>query len=374
MEKSNKLNVLLIFGGRSREHDVSLISASNTISHFNPKRYHLELLYITRDGHWLLCDLSSFKINCDVAKEIAQTLTGVPVTLPLGQGDNPPLYVKETGQSIPIDVVFTVLQGKNGCGAIMQGIWNSVNIPSAGPSLLGGTVGYDKDVTKRLLAEANLPVCRYTVIHHREYTPQCIEQLKEQFDFPFFIKPANSGSSIGVHKIYPESDLEAAIRDVFSFDDKLIVEEYIDGSELEIYAFRSDNEIKTSIVRQTIVGDIHDFYTYKAKYGSDNADTNIKNIPADISKEEHERVKQLTIDAYKVLEGRGEIRLDLFYSSQKKIYINEINTLPALMSKKSQPSLWQGCGISEPDIVDALIESALEERNAQVARHHNQPE
>jgi len=364
VNETNKLSILLTFGGRSREHNVSLISASNIISHFNPEKYHLELLYITRDGHWLLCDTSSFKRNCDVAKEIAQNLTGVPVTLPIGQGDTPPLYVKKTGQHIPIDAVFTVLHGRNGAGGIMQGVWHTVKIPCAGPSLLGGAVGFDKDLMKRLLVQAKLPVCRYAVIHHREGITRCLKRTKELFDFPFFIKPANSGSSLGVHKIYPESDLEAAIRDVFSFDDKLIVEEYIDGSELEIYAFKSGHEIKTSIIRQTIVGEAHDFYTYEAKYGSDNANSNVKNIPADISPEDHERVRQLAMGAYRMLEGRGEIRLDLFYSNHKKIYINEINTVPALMSKKSQPSLWLGCGISQADIVDALIASALEERIA----------
>ncbi len=364
VKKTDKLNVLLTFGGRSLEHDVSLISASNILPHFNPEKYHVELLHISRDGHWLLCDTAQFKRACDVPEDIAGSITGVPVMLPIGQGDRPCLYTKETGQCIPIDVVFTVLHGKNGAGGIMKGLWLTAQIPAAGPSLLGGAVGFDKDVMKRLLCQAGLPVCRYTVIHHQDYTPRCLDNLKEQFSFPFFIKPANSGSSLGVHKIYQESDFQAAVQDVFSFDEKLIVEEYIDGSELEIYAFQSGNEIKTSIVRQTFVGKAHDFYTYEAKYGTDNATSNIKKIPADIPPEDHEKVKQLAIEAYRVLEGRGEVRLDLFYSCQKKIYVNEINTVPALMSKKSQPSLWEGCGISQADIVDALITAALKEAQA----------
>lgn len=357
----NKLNILLTFGGRSREHDVSLITASNIISHFNPQKYHINLLYISREGHWLLCDTLRFKANSDIPEEIAQSLSRVSVTLPVGQGDKPCLYVKDTEQSIPIDVVFTVLHGRHGAGGIMQGLWHTLNIPSAGPSLVGGAVGFDKDLMKRLLSQAGLPVCRYTVIHRRSYCPQCLDVLKKQFAFPFFIKPANSGSSLGVHKVYRESDFETGVQDVFSFDDKLIVEEFIDGSELEIYAFKSGDKIKTSVIRQTFVGKEHDFYTYEAKYGTANATTNIKKIPADIPPADYEKVRQLAINAYEILEGRGEIRLDLFYSSQNEIYINEINTVPALMSKKSQPSLWDGCNISQGDIVDALITSALKE-------------
>ena len=390
MTTPDKLNVLLTFGGRSREHEVSLISASNLFSHFNPEKYHINLLYISREGHWMLCDTDRFKKNCDIPKEIAQSLSGVCVTLPVGQGDHPCLHIppmagnyattnnknaiavhtqhpapafsyKNTEQTIPVDVVFTLLHGRHGAGGVMQGLWKTVNIPSAGPSIAGGVVGFDKDLMKRLLSQAKLPVCRYTVIHRRDYTPHCLEHLKKQFAFPFFIKPANSGSSLGVHKIYQDTDFKAGVEDVFSFDDKLIVEEFIDGSELEIYAFKSGDEIKTSIIRQTFVGKAHDFYTYEAKYGTDNATTNIKNIPAHIPETDHEKVRQLAIEAYKKLEGRGEIRLDLFYSRHNEIYINEINTVPALMSKESQPSLWDGCNISQGDIVDALITSALED-------------
>ncbi len=397
MTTPGKLNILLTFGGRSREHEVSLISASNLFSHFNPEKYHINLLYISRDGHWMLCDTAKFKKNCDIPEEIIQSLSGVGVTLPVGQGDKPHLHItprpgdpatkynenviadtsqnpeprtqnllfniKNKEQTIPIDVVFTLLHGRHGAGGVMQGLWKTLNIPSAGPSIAGGVVGFDKDLMKRLLSQAELPVCRYTVIHRRDYTPHCLEHLKKQFGFPFFIKPANSGSSLGVHKIYKDADFKAGVQDVFSFDDKLIVEEFIDGSELEIYAFKSGDEIKTSIIRQTFVGKAHDFYTYEAKYGTDNATANIKNIPAEIPPADHEKVRQLAIEAYKKLEGRGEIRLDLFYSSRNEIYINEINTVPALMSRKSQPSLWDGCNISQGEIVDALITSALEEEH-----------
>ncbi len=357
--KKNKLNILLTFGGQSNEHNVSLISASNLLPHFTPEKYKVHLLYIKKDGSWLLCDNSKFELCCDIPDKIMASITGVPAYIPIGNGKPSHLHIKDTGEPVEIDLTFTVLHGRNGAGGIMSGLWEIAGIPCAAPSVIGGTIGFDKDVMKRLLSEAGLPVCKYIVVHRNEYTPSYLNKVKEQFEFPFFMKPANSGSSIGVHKIYHESDFDYAVRDIFSIDDKLIVEEYIEGSELEIYCFQAENEIKTSIIRQTIVGPEHDFYTYEAKYGTDNATTNIKNIPADIPEEDHKKVKNFAVQSYKVLEGRGEVRFDLFYSNTKQIYINEINTVPALMTEQSQPSLWKGTGISQADIIDNIVMAAL---------------
>ncbi len=361
VNKKNRLNVLLAFGGRSDEHNVSLISASNIIPHFNPEKYKLKLLYITKKGNWILCEESGFKLNCDFPDQILSTITGDPVYLPIGQGKVSHIFTKDNGEPIRVDLVFAVLHGRNGAGGILPGLWETAGIPFAGPSLIGGAVGFDKDVMKRLLSEAGLPVCRYVVIHQNEYTPSCLDKLVQQFRFPFFIKPGNSGSSLGVHKIYNETDFTDGVEDVFSYDDKLIVEEYIDGSELEVYCFASGDQIKTSMIRQTIVGPEYEFYTYEAKYGMDNGTANIKNIPADIPEKDYKKVQTLAVQAYKALEGRGEVRFDLFYSNDGQIYINEINTVPALMTEQSQPSLWHGTGISQENIIDDMILSALQE-------------
>ena len=360
MAQTDKLNVLLTFGGRSPEHGVSLISASNILPWFDREKYTLALLYINPKGEWTWCDVAGFKIGSDLPEEIRSSLSGQPARLVVGQGDGPRFQVgREKVEEYAVDVVFTMLHGRNGAGGIMQGLWNTVGIPAAGPSLLGGAVGFDKDVMKRLLEQAGLPVCRYEVIHRSADVRQRLAEAGNRFGLPFFIKPANSGSSLGVHKIYDDADLDRAVADVFYYDSKLIAEEYIDGSELEIYAFEKGNDIITSVIRRTIVGSVYDFYTYEAKYGTDNATANIKTIPADIPPADYNRVKELAVQAYKVLEGRGEVRLDLFYSREGEIFINEINTVPALMSPESQPSLWQDCGISQGDIVDALIASAL---------------
>ncbi|SLM30595.1 putative D-alanine--D-alanine ligase [Desulfamplus magnetovallimortis] len=357
--KKDKIDILLAFGGLSREHNVSIISASNIIPHIDPEKYNLNLLYITKEGKWLLCDKYQFKTECDFPDEIIPTIKGIPVYLPIGQGKVSHLYSQESGKIAKIDLVLTLLHGRNGAGGVMNAIWNSVGIPNVGPSMAGGVIGFDKDIMKRLLSEAGLPICRYELIHQKNYSPSSLKDLKSKFSYPFFIKPANSGSSLGVHKIYNDQEFYEKVNDVFLFDNKLIIEEYIDGSELEIYCYEAENIIKTSIIRQTIVGAEYDFYTFEAKYGTDNATTNIKKIPADIPEEDHEKVRQMVIKAYKVLEGRGETRMDLFYSGQGDIYINEINTVPALMSRKSQPSLWDGCGISHGMIIDELIASAL---------------
>ena len=359
MTNNKKLNVLLTFGGRSDEHNVSVISASNVIAHFNPEKYNLKLLYITKDGNWILCDKSKFKLNCDFPEQIKPTIQGKPAYIPVGQGDLKNIFIKETEQPIQVDLVFNVLHGRNGAGGILQGVWDTVGILSVSPSLIGGVIGFDKDLMKRLLSNAGLPICKYKVILQKDYTPSCIEEIKKNFQLPFFIKPANSGSSLGVHKIFKESEFEEAAMDVFSYDNKLIVEEYIDGSELEVYCFAFGDKIQTSIIRQTIIGAEHDFYTYEAKYGTDNAITNIKNIPADIPKNDYDKALSLAIQTYKALGGRGEVRMDLFYSGDKRLYINEINTVPSLMSEQSQPSLWHGCGLSHGKIIDKLISQAM---------------
>lgn len=359
MTNKNKLNILLVFGGRSDEHDVSIISASNIIPHFDQSKYNLNLLYITKEGGWLLCDESRFKLNCDFPEQIKSTIKGVSAYVPIGQGDLKNIFIKKTDQPVQVDLVFNVLHGRNGAGGVLQGVWDTLGIVSVCPSLIGGVIGFDKDIMKRLLSDAGIPICRYKVVHKNDYKPSCIEEIKKNFQFPFFIKPANSGSSLGVHKIYKESEFEEGVTDVFSYDNKLIVEEYIDGSELEVYCFFSEDNVQTSVIRQTIIGAEHDFYTYEAKYGVDNATTNIKNIPADIPKDDYDEALSLSIQAYKALEGRGEIRMDLFYSGDKKIYINEINTIPSLMSAQSQPSLWHGCGLSHGEIIDKLISQAI---------------
>lgn len=358
MANKNRLNVLLTFGGRSNEHNVSVISASNVIPHFNPEKYNLKLLYITRSGKWILCDKSKFKLHCDSSEQILPTIEGSPVYMPIGQGEKTNIYIKKTNEPVEVDLIYNVLHGRNGAGGILQGVWETAGILTVSPSLIGGAVGFDKDLMKRLLSDAGIPICKYMVILQQDYNSSSVDRIKKQFQLPFFIKPANSGSSLGVHKIYKNTDFEKAVADVFSYDKKLIIEEYIDGSELEVYCFESEGEIKTSVVRQTFIGAEHDFYTYEAKYGSDNAATNIKNIPADIPQEDYEKVLAMSIKTYKVLEGKGQVRMDLFYSSDKEIFFNEINTVPSLMSEESQPSLWRGCGLSHGEIIDQLIASA----------------
>lgn len=349
-----KTEVLIPFGGHKFEHDASLISASNIIPFFNKDKFNLNLLYIKPTGEWHICDRNSFLCGSDDIKAIVSSMQMKSAHLEIGIEGGARLKITETGDMIPVDLVFSAMTGKVACDGVMQGLWKSIEWPVSGPDLLGAAIGFDKDVMKRLLSEAGLPVCPYRMFTSRERKSIDFDELKEIFGEPFFMKPANSGSSLGANIIRNKVEFEQGLEDAFRYDNKLMVEEYISGSELELYCIGIEDEVHTTIIRETVCPE--GFWSYEAKYVTDNVE---KYIPARISPETEEEVKNLTQKAYRVLEGHGLARMDFFHSADGTLYINEINTAPVFMSNENQPPLWELSDISYEQLVNWMVKSAL---------------
>lgn len=359
MVESNLRHILLVFGGRSGEHDVSAISASNILPYFDPRKYWVTLLYIARDGQWYLCDKDRFKCHSDVPDEIHASIDKRPAYLAIGVKNGFRLVDAQSDKPVRVDMVFSVLHGIRGAGGYMQGLYEIAGVQFVGPSVRGAAIGFDKDMMKRLWAYAGLPICNYLVFNKNDGDYAQWETIRQQLGTPVFVKPSNSGSSLGVHKVGTENDLNTALEDAFTYDDKVIIETCVEGSELELYCFGCGKEIKTTIVRETVVGTEFGYYSYEAKYGSNNATLNEKYVPARIPESAHAKARHLGAEAYRVLDGRGLARIDLFYSKAGEVILNELNTVPSLMSPISQPSLWEHSGVSHYELVDMMISEAV---------------
>lgn len=348
-----KIRVGIIFGGKSAEHDVSLRSAQNVVAALNKQRYEPVLIGITKKGCWLLHDQSKMLLatgdepkSSDVKQEI--------VLVPQGNGRMANLESRQMDK--PIDVVFPVVHGPFGEDGTVQGLLKLANIPFVGAGVLGSAVGMDKDVMKRLLRDAEIPVAKFLTA--REDTVPNFSEIVASLGLPCFVKPANLGSSIGVNKVKDEKEYAEALRTAFAYDSKVIIEEYIEGREIECAVLGNTNPI-ASLPGEVIPGD--EFYSYDAKYIEEHG-TKLK-IPAKLQSETVKRLQALAIKAFTVLECAGLGRIDFFLTNQGGIIVNEINTIPGFTSKSMYPKLWEASGISYTELIDRLIELAMERFN-----------
>ncbi len=350
----SRLRVLLTFGGRSGEHDVSVISASNLLPFFDPERYEILLLHIHKDGRWELCDRDAFKPDCSKIDDLLPTIRGRPVFLSVGGPSGPHLVDVHSGEISRVDVAFSLLHGPNGAGGVMQGLWRAAALPATGPSLIGAAVGFDKEVSKRLMIEAGLPVCPHRTLYREDVNVKHYNRIKDRFGLPFFMKPANSGSSIGAHKIADQDDFFEAAKDILQYDKKILAEEFIVGNDLEVHCLGDHRSVATSIVGETVTGE--DYYSYESKYIQKRFQ---KNIPAEIPDDIATAARALSEKAFLVLEGRGYARIDLLYSVDGRLLVNEINTNPALFNISHRKTPFPETGIPYDQLVDKLIEQAL---------------
>ncbi|HUQ85473.1 MAG TPA: D-alanine--D-alanine ligase family protein [Candidatus Limnocylindrales bacterium] len=308
--KSKKLRIAVLYGGKSAEHDVSLKSAKNVINALDKNKYEVTPIKIDKDG----------KINF--------TLNN-------------------------IDLVFPVMHGPYGEDGSIQGFLKLANLPFVGSGVLGSAIGMDKDVTKRLLRDAGLPIGKFLVFERKDEIH--FDDVKKELGVPFFVKPANLGSSIGVSKVKNEADFDQAVKSAFSYDAKIIIEEYTEGQEIECAVLGNENPIAS------IPGEIiptHEFYDYEAKY-IDAEGAKLK-IPAGISDAKIKEIQALAIKAFKVLCLEGMSRIDFFLTKSGKILINEPNTIPGFTNISMYPKLWEKSGIAYPELIDRLIQLAID--------------
>lgn len=348
-----KIKVGIIFGGKSAEHEVSLQSAKNVIEAIDKDKYELVLIGIDKKGKWLLVDSSKFLLNSGNPKliklnnEIGQNVALVP------QSDGRIVNLDTHESDKSIDVVFPILHGPFGEDGTIQGLLKLANIPFIGASVLGSAVGMDKDVMKRLLRDAKIPIGKFLTCKEKDVPTY--EETVKNLGLPFFVKPANMGSSVGVNKISEEKDFDKAIREAFKYDRKILIEENIKGREIECSVLGNDDPI-ASVPGEVISN--HDFYSYEAKYIDEHGAA--LEIPAKLSDEIITNVQALAIKTFKTLCCEGLGRVDFFLRENGDLLVNEINTIPGFTSISMYPKLWEASGISYNELIDRLIQLALE--------------
>ncbi len=366
--KGKKIRVAIVFGGKSAEHEISLQSAKSVYEVIDKDKYEVVLAGIDRSGRWHLSApeyLSQYaedprSAELSAAKGGAAAQAGLAF-IPGEGGHN---FMDMTGKKVlgNIDVAFPVLHGPFGEDGTVQGMLKLADVPFVGSGVLGSAVGMDKDVQKRLLRDAGIPHANFTVVSRGDIKELSYPDLIAKLGAPFFIKPANLGSSIGVHKVYNEEQFKAAIKDAFSYDSKILVEECIGGRELEC-AVLGNEEPLASIVGEIIPGG--EFYSYEAKYRNENGATLA--IPASLTSEVAERVKSLAIKTFKALSAEGMARVDFFLrennaspDSRGDILVNEINTIPGFTKISMYPRLWEASGVPYRKLIDKLLTLAIQ--------------
>ena len=345
-----------MFGGRSAEHEVSLQSARNVIESLDKHKYEPVLIGIDKEGRWFLNEHSIRLLNSgdprliqlsEREREIALTPTGSNSQL---------ISLKDKSAFPSIDVIFPVLHGPFGEDGTIQGLAKLANIPCVGPGILGSAVGMDKDVMKRLLRDAGIPNARFVTLPAQNKDKISYDALKSKLGQIFFVKPANMGSSVGITKVRNGEEFVKAINLAFDYDLKVIVEEEIKGREIECAILGNENPAAS------IPGEIipkADFYSYQAKYIDE--DGAVLSIPAQLPEYLVKQVQDLALQAFRVLECRGMARVDIFLTPDEKLYVNEINTIPGFTRISMYPKLWEYSGISYTDLVDRLIQLAIED-------------
>ena len=348
-----KLRVGILFGGKSAEHEVSLQSAKNVYEAIDREKYEPVLIGIDKSGRWLLNDGSRFLLNADDPKYIRLNPSSDAVVL-IPQSGGSITNLSDSKSNRAIDVVFPILHGPFGEDGTVQGLLKLADIPFVGAGVLASAVGMDKDVMKRLLRDAGLPIGKFLILRADEKVP-AYEEICSALGSPIFIKPANMGSSVGVNKVHNKDEYLPALKYAFEFDTKVVIEEFIPGREIECSVLGGNREVVASVPGE--VKPSHEFYSYDAKYIDENGATLI--IPADVSADTSVRVRELAINVFKTLCCEGLARVDFFLKEDGAIFVNEINTMPGFTKISMYPKLWEASGLSYTDLIDRLIELAL---------------
>ena len=352
--KRKKIKVGILFGGKSAEHEVSLQSARNIADAIDKSKYEVVLLGIDKTGKWHLNNNSSkFLLNSQNPKLIALNKEGSKSVALVPQSSGALSLENSFNSPEKIDVVFPILHGPFGEDGTVQGLLKLAGVPFVGASVLGSAVGMDKDVMKRLLRDAEIPIGKFLVFHENEKLS--FKTVVKTLGLPFFVKPANMGSSVGVSRVSKKSQFSAAVKEAFKFDRKILLEENIFGREIERSVLGNDKPI-ASVPGEIIVHD--EFYSYDAKYIDEHGAT--LTIPAKLSKSAIKDAQKLAVATFKVLSCEGLGRVDLFLKKNGEFVVNEINTIPGFTSVSMYPKLWEASGIPYTKLIDILIQLAIE--------------
>ena len=350
-----KTQLAVLCGGQSAEHEVSIVSAKNVIQALDKNKYDILIIIIAKNGEWYLCQSLEKFINTADIQNLLETDYCQKATLILGQHKKPLITLNGAARAVAIDVVFPVLHGSNGEDGTMQGLLELANIPYVGPGVLGSAICMDKVIAKRLLCEAKIPNAKFLTFSHHEKANIHFETIMEKLGLPFFIKPANTGSSVGISKVKTPAEFTVAVELAFQYDHKIIMEEFIKGREIECSVL--GNEIPETSLPGEIIPH-HEFYTYEAKYIDPNGATLV--TPAELPKPLIVKIQTLAKQVYQALNCEGMARIDFFVTADDKLYVNEANTIPGFTQISQYPKMWAASGLPYSELLDKLIGLALE--------------
>ncbi|WP_074012738.1 D-alanine--D-alanine ligase [Candidatus Sodalis sp. SoCistrobi] len=352
--ESGKQRVAVLFGGQSTEHEVSLRSSMNVIRAIDRQKYDLTLIGVDKHGRWTLCDEQDYLLNADDPAAIRLAPARCYLAVVPGQS-GAQLIDAANGQPLPsIDVAFSVLHGASGEDGSVQGLLRVLNIPYTGPDVLGSAVCMDKDMTKRVLRDAGVPVTPSVTLLRTGSAAPDVDAIIGQLGLPLFIKPASQGSSVGVSKVTDRAGFEAALALAFRYDAKVLVEQGISGREIETAVLGNDSP-EVSVCGEILAND--EFYAYDTKYLK-GAQAGLV-IPAALPASVADALRQMAREAYLALGCSVMARVDFFLTDQGEILLNEVNTLPGFTSISMYPKLWEASGLDYPALVDRLITLAL---------------
>lgn len=353
---SKKIRVGIMFGGRSAEHEVSLQSAKSIIEAIDRNKYEIVLIGINKQGRWFLNDVSArYLLNADNPKNIKLNKSGRELGIIPGERSGLLVTRSDSASAGKIDVIFPVLHGTYGEDGTMQGMLKLLDVPFVGAGVLGSATGMDKDVTKRLLRDAGLPVGKFLVFTRPLLNSICFKEVSKELGLPLFIKPANLGSSVGISKAKNEKEFDQAVKSAFEYDNKILIEEFIKGREIEC-AVLGNEDPKASVPGEIIPQ--HEFYSYEAKY-IDEHGARLR-IPAELPEAVVGKIRECAVKTFTTLCCEGMARVDFFLKNDRDIYVNEINTIPGFTKISMYPKLWEATGIAYTELIDMLITLAIE--------------
>ena len=352
-----KIRIGILFGGKSVEHEVSVQSARSVYKAIDKTKFEIVLVGIDKSGRWRIGDLARLQAADSPLTELASGNADTALAFIPGDGGDESGFERRFPQ---LDVVIPLLHGTYGEDGTVQGLLKLAGVPFVGAGVLGSAIGMDKDVAKRLLRDGGVPVARFVALSISAAMETTFEALAGQFGAPFFVKPANSGSSVGISKVRTPAEWVAARADAMRYDRKLLIEEFIKGREIEVAVLGNDNP-KASVPGEVLPR--HEFYSYEAKYLDENGA--VLRIPAELSSERANQIRQLAVKSFCLLECAGMARVDFFACDDGRVYVNEINTIPGFTKISMYPKLWEASGLPYGELVEQLLRLAIERHNAE---------
>ena len=353
-----KIRVAIIFGGKSAEHEISIISAKNVIDAIDKDKYETIPIGIDKDGSWYLNEQSKFILESSNPKLAKINKADDKVALVPANNSNELINISSNTNRGKIDAAFPLLHGTYGEDGSIQGLFRMANIPYVGADVLGSSVGMDKDVLKRLLRDAKIPTPKFEVFDESNIKNTSFDELSRKIGSHMFIKPANLGSSVGISKVNNEKEFKKAVDIAFKYDKKIICEESIKGREIECAVLGNENPV-ASIPGEIVVKS--EFYSYETKYLDEDAAS--LEIPAKLPEETIKKIQEYAVKTFKVLCCQGMARVDFFLRNDTEIFVNEINTIPGFTKISMYPKLWEASGIPYTELIDRLIQLAIERFN-----------